>query len=218
MTAWNGPRTVVWSYLRDTRRVLTASQILWASGGRRPASQRTSHEPIRCRTSTARFVRKFREQAYVPAEQPSPCPQARIPSAHAHPRRPRRLVVASPQGPLQAVGLSPLLEQVHRMRSSEDFRVTVRRGARAARPTLVTHVLSGDGEATSVGLVVSKSVGTAVVRNRVKRRLRHLVRERLDRFPAGSRVVVRALPPAGDASSATLAHDLDAALSRAGAR
>lgn len=104
------------------------------------------------------------------------------------------------------------------MRDSEDFRVTVRRGVRAARPTLVAHVLSGDAGATSVGLVVSKSVGTAVVRNRVKRRLRHLVRDRLDHLPEGSRLVVRALPPAGTASSATLAGDLDAALPRAGAR
>ncbi|MGI9084709.1 MAG: ribonuclease P protein component [Aeromicrobium sp.] len=111
-----------------------------------------------------------------------------------------------------------MLEPVHRMRSSEDFRVTVRRGARAAQPTLVTHMVSGESGTTSVGLVVSKSVGTAVVRNRVKRRLRHLMRRRLVDVPGGSLIVIRALPAARDASSATLAGDLDAALTRAGAR
>jgi ribonuclease P protein component len=61
---------------------------------------------------------------------------------------------------------------------------------------------------------VSKAVGGAVERNLVKRRLRHLVRERLLRLPPGSLVVVRALPGAGSASHAQLALDLDAALSR----
>jgi hypothetical protein len=43
--------------------------------------------------------REAREQAYVPAEQPSSSQGARFPSAHAHPRRPVHPVVAPPQGP-----------------------------------------------------------------------------------------------------------------------
>lgn len=61
---------------------------------------------------------------------------------------------------------------------------------------------------------MSKAVGGAVVRNKVKRRLRHLMRERVDLLPPGSLVVVRALPGAGDADHAQLAQDLDAALRR----
>jgi ribonuclease P protein component len=61
---------------------------------------------------------------------------------------------------------------------------------------------------------VSKAVGGAVVRNKVKRRLRHLIRDRLAELPPGSLVVVRALPGAGDADYAQLAQDLDAALQR----
>ena len=64
------------------------------------------------------------------------------------------------------------------------------------------------------GFVVSKAVGPAVVRNRVKRRLRHLVAERLDRLPRGAVLVVRALPPAAGAHAADLARDLDSALAR----
>jgi ribonuclease P protein component len=109
------------------------------------------------------------------------------------------------------------------MRSGEDFRHTIRRGTRGAQPTLVTHVVLGaratetDGP-TSVGFVVSKAVGSSVERNRVKRRLRHLMRDRVDALPAGSRVVVRALPASQTAPTATLAEHLDAALRRAGAR
>ncbi len=54
-----------------------------------------------------------------------------------------------------------------------------------------------------------------MVRNRVKRRLRHLVADRLTDLPDGARVVVRALPPAVDSSSALLSSDLDHAMAGA---
>ena len=105
------------------------------------------------------------------------------------------------------------------MRNSEDFSRTVRHGSKAGRMHLVVHVLpdaTRDSE-PEVGFVVSRAVGSAVVRNRVKRRLRHLMQTHVDRLPAGGRVVVRALPPAGEAPGATLDVDLQAALHRAGA-
>lgn len=61
-----------------------------------------------------------------------------------------------------------------------------------------------------MGFVVSKAVGNAVVRNRVKRQLRHLARERVGLLPAGSLVVLRANPAAAGVKS--LAPDLDSAL------
>jgi ribonuclease P protein component len=105
------------------------------------------------------------------------------------------------------------------MRTSEDFSTTVRHGVKAGRTHLVVHVLpdASRDAAPEVGFVVSRAVGSAVVRNRVKRRLRHLMRLHVDRLPAGCRVVVRALPPAADAPAATLEADLEASLQRAGA-
>jgi len=115
----------------------------------------------------------------------------------------------------------------HRMRRSEDFSDAVRRGARSGARRLVVHLRSGakqdhwptsgrDDRAALVGFVVPKAVGNAVRRNEVKRRLRALMAQRLQLLEVGTRVVVRALPPAAGASSAELAHDLDRAL--AGAR
>ena len=66
-----------------------------------------------------------------------------------------------------------------------------------------------------MGFVVARSVGPAVVRNRVLRRLRHLMAGRLDHLPAGSCVVVRAFPPAAAATSAGLADALDRAFGQA---
>ncbi|GAA3751865.1 hypothetical protein GCM10022225_40260 [Plantactinospora mayteni] len=65
------------------------------------------------------------------------------------------------------------------------------------------------------GFVVSKAVGGAVVRNKVRRRLRHLVRDRLPGLPPDTTLVVRALPGAAGASYARLGTDLDAAIAAA---
>lgn len=112
------------------------------------------------------------------------------------------------------------------MRRGDEFARAIRGGRRAGRPTLVAHLWSADASAVRssveeartgparAGFVVSKAVGPAVVRNRVKRRLRHLVAERLDRLPQGAVLVVRALPPAAGAAAADLARDLDSALAR----
>ncbi len=79
------------------------------------------------------------------------------------------------------------------MRASWEFRDTMRRGVRAARPTLVLHAQQLQSPPSRVGFVVSRAVGGAVVRNRVKRQLRHLVAPHLDDSPPMA-VVVRALP------------------------
>ena len=99
------------------------------------------------------------------------------------------------------------------MRSSKIFEQTVRRGVRVGRPSLVIHA-SADAERAEdrvqVGFVVSKKVGNAVQRNRVKRRLRHLSRAQLPTTPGGVNVVVRALPAAASEPD-RLADDLASA-------
>lgn len=66
--------------------------------------------------------------------------------------------------------------------------------------------------------MVSKAVGNAVTRNHVKRRLRHLLRERVEHLPTGSVLVVRARPEATSASYADLGAALDRGLDRLGVR
>jgi ribonuclease P protein component len=108
-----------------------------------------------------------------------------------------------------------MLDRAHRLTRPRQFEAAIRAGRRSGGPLLVAHLGRTDtGEPARLGLVVGKAVGNAVRRNQVKRRLRHVARERLSRLPAGSALVIRALPPSARASSAELATALDRALAR----
>jgi ribonuclease P protein component len=159
------------------------------------------------------------EQADVPAEQPPAGEDPRVPPSDAHSRGPRDLGRAPLQGPLAAVGLTTsaaVLPAAARLRRRTEFTRTVRAGRRGSTPALVVHLdTTGESSGARAGFVVSRGVGGAVVRNRVRRVLRHLVRDRWDRLPAGAQLVVRANPGAADLSTAALADSLDRALARA---
>lgn len=116
-----------------------------------------------------------------------------------------------------------MLPAAHRLTDSDGFRRTVRSGRRAGSATMVVHLLvdaDAPGGPAQVGFTVSKAVGDAVTRNRVKRRLRHLTREHLadlEELPGRAALVVRALPASAGASYATLGADLARTLARVSA-
>jgi len=113
-----------------------------------------------------------------------------------------------------------VLDRRDRLTRSAGFTTATRRGRRAGTRTLVLHLfvppagVPAEHAGPRVGFVVSKAVGNAVHRNRVKRRLRHLARERLSRLPASALLVVRALPASAGATYGGLGQDYDEALRR----
>src|SRR5664280_298960 len=126
---------------------------------------------------------------------------------------------------------APVLPAANRLRRSTEFAVVVRQGRHAGAGAVVVHFLPSDDSADlsssegdsaaslppRVGFVVGVGVGGAVVRNRVRRQLRHLVGVRWTRVgavPSGSLVVVRALPAAALRPAHQLGADLDRALRR----
>jgi ribonuclease P protein component len=103
-----------------------------------------------------------------------------------------------------------------RIRRAEDFRVVMRAGSRSASRTVVVHAHHTRSSAPArAGFVVGRSVGGSVVRHKVTRRLRHLMAVHLEAVPAGTDIVVRALPAAGVASRDDLARDLSSCVRRA---
>ncbi|HEX3957436.1 MAG TPA: ribonuclease P protein component [Trebonia sp.] len=112
-----------------------------------------------------------------------------------------------------------MLPQQTRMRRPDEFRRTLRSGRRAGGAVVAGALLLPVGAVPTdagpkVGFVVSRAVGSAVVRNRVKRRLRELMRRRVASLPGGCLLVLRAHPAAAGARQADLAADLDLVLGR----
>lgn len=118
-----------------------------------------------------------------------------------------------------------MLPEPFRLRTREEHARLGRFGRRfRAGPVVVHSLVTETGGPPRAGFVVGRRVGKAVVRNRVRRRLREQTRLRLGMLPPGTAVLVRALPEAADATSAQLGEALDRAFraiaasrSRAGA-
>ena len=105
--------------------------------------------------------------------------------------------------------------EAHRLTGSARFSLAIRTGRRAGSGTLVVHLARPESEDPArIGFVVNRAVGNAVTRNRVKRRLRQLVRDHSETLPSGSLLVVRALPPSAAASYSELRSDLARCLTR----
>lgn len=95
---------------------------------------------------------------------------------------------------------SGTLQRIERLAHSLDFRRVFRRGKCFRDPALRVHYLQVDLECSRLGLVVSRKVGNAVVRNRVKRRLRTVFRQNKHRIPGTLDLVLVAEPRHGPAT------------------
>jgi ribonuclease P protein component len=111
------------------------------------------------------------DEAHLPAEQPRPQAPARLPVAHGNGGR--------TQGAERAPGPRPQeAQRLNILRKRSDF-LAANAGRRAATPGFILLVRNReDGDPVRrIGFTVSKKVGGAVVRNRMKRRFRALARE-----------------------------------------
>jgi ribonuclease P protein component len=115
------------------------------------------------------------------------------------------------------------VQRRNRLSRSRDFDAVYRQGRSTSTRFLVLYWFARETDAGEprLGLAVPKGTGNAVARNRVKRQLREVWRERLDRVPAGRDYVLIAkpgLPEAIDANGfAWLGERVDEVLQKAAA-
>lgn len=64
------------------------------------------------------------------------------------------------------------MKTVNRIKANEEFVLTVRKGKALKASSYVVHFRKNDLNLCRVGLSVSKKIGNAVIRNRVKRQIR----------------------------------------------
>jgi ribonuclease P protein component len=100
------------------------------------------------------------------------------------------------------------------LRRKADFDALGRRGAVRSTRLLVLRSLRTDRPETRIGMSTPRSLGGAVQRNRVRRRLRELIRERHDAMGAGWDLLFIARPEAGTASHAELRDAVRSLLER----
>jgi ribonuclease P protein component len=114
------------------------------------------------------------------------------------------------------------VQRRYRLSRSRDFDAVYRQGRSVSTRFLVLYWFPRDEETEPrLGIAVPKGSGSAVERNRVKRRLREAWRERLGRVPSGRDYVLIARPALAEAlksrDAAWLAERLDEVLGKAAA-
>jgi ribonuclease P protein component len=110
------------------------------------------------------------------------------------------------------------MEKRHRLRDNADFQRLRREGQTLARPLIVLSFLPNGLGYTRFGFAVGKRVGKAVVRNRIKRRMREAVRRRLQegQIANGWDIVLIARRPIVEASFQQVDETIGLLLRRAG--
>jgi ribonuclease P protein component len=145
----------------------------------------------------------------VPAQQPETAQEARIPDPDAHARGTSSHPAPAVQGPRQPVSL------IWRVRDRSSFRVLARgRRSTAGCVEMRSVVMGPASEPPRVAYAVGRNVGPAVVRNRVRRRLRAAVLEHRDRVEPGRGYLLRARPGAAADSYGELTAAVGALLAR----
>ena len=139
-------------------------------------------------------------EAHLPTQQPTPCQEARLSPSHEHPCRPARPQVAPRQGPPSPLGL------IWRIQERSAFARLSSEGRRAQAGVLwCTYVLDPIVTPPRVAFAIGRAYGPAVMRNRLRRRLRAVLAT--SDLPPGW-YLVGAKPPAASRSANELAFDV----------
>lgn len=88
--------------------------------------------------------------------------------------------------------------QSERLRRRKDFERVYREGSKRVGQAFICYTVRHEGQGRRFGCAVSRRVGRAVTRNRVKRYLREIYRTHRPQIPADLHLVVVARPAAAE--------------------
>ena len=145
-------------------------------------------------------------EADLPAQQSETQEEARFPTPYAQPRGSRGAQVAPQPRPRQALGL------IHRVRSRATFAELSRARPRRHGAVWIRQVRLNDGRPPQIAYSVSRAVGNAVVRNRIRRRLRAIIAARATTLSDGHGYLVGVTPGASDQTFGELSHSIEVCL------
>jgi ribonuclease P protein component len=197
---------------------------LWISGG--PGRERSlvdwplARPPL---VSAADFFYGARDETHLSAERAQTEAEARLSRPDVDASRPSDPEAPPLEGPRTPLGVERAVQRRNRLSRSRDFDAVYRHGRSVSTRFLTLYWFERE-EAVGdprLGFAVPKSVGNAVVRNRIKRQLREIVRGRLESVPHTNDyvlVVRRGLPEAAESNGHDwLAARVDEVLGKAAA-
>jgi ribonuclease P protein component len=141
-------------------------------------------------------------EANFSAERTPAKASAWVPGADVDPGRPSDPEAAPGKGAQAPLGLTRVVKRRNRLSRSRDFDAVYRHGRSTATRYLVLYTFprpEADGEGPRLGLAVSRQLGGAVDRNRVKRRLRAAFDELADGLSGDYDYVLIARPGLNEA-------------------
>jgi len=147
----------------------------------------------------------------LPTQSASACQDTRIPHSHANPWRAPGHQAAPPEGapsPDSVNTDSAVFPKQYRLLRRLDFQRVYKQGQRRS-VSLCTVFYRPNGLAeTRLGITAPKRLGTAVVRNRIKRRIREIFRLHRQELPRGWDIVMNPRPGAATAAYPVLEREL----------
>lgn len=102
------------------------------------------------------------------------------------------------------------MKRKYRIKKNEDFQTVFKNGKSIANRQFVIYMLQNPEEREfRIGLSVSKKIGNAVTRNRIKRLIRQVFLEEKHRIKSGKEFIIIARKPAADMGYSEVKNSLD---------
>ena len=108
-----------------------------------------------------------------------------------------------------------MLKRINRLKKRYQFNYVYKSGEHFSGEHIVLYVVSSKTKNIKVGLAVTKKVGHAVVRNRIRRRLREIIKAKISTLKQSYNIIVVARDNISSASFETLTNEFSKLLKKA---
>lgn len=109
-----------------------------------------------------------------------------------------------------------MLKRINRLKKRYQFNYVYKSGEHFSANHIVLYVTSSKTKNLKVGLAVTKKVGHAVVRNRVRRQLREIIRTQIPMLKQNYNIIVVAKDNITQASFSELTNEFNKLIHKAG--
>ena len=82
------------------------------------------------------------------------------------------------------------MQNIETIKSNRDFQRVYKRGKRAWNSNFTIYYLKNHRDETRFGITVTKKIGNAVERNRLKRRIKEIIRHHREILPIGYDIII----------------------------